>query len=152
MRQPGVALRPATTSDAATLFRWRNDAGTRVQFINTARVPWDAHVEWLKRTLADPDRLLAIGESDGRPVGTVRWDRAGGGWEMSWTVAPECRGQGYGRALLLAAADYRADTLLATVRETNAASIAIAEHAGFVLVRREPGWLYFERPSAVRTR
>jgi GNAT superfamily N-acetyltransferase len=72
-------------------------------------VPLESHLAWLLASLERGDRRLLVGERDGAPVGTVRWDHEGHGeWEVSITVAPECRGAGLGGPLLRAGEDWLA--------------------------------------------
>lgn len=141
-----VRLRPATAADAAELFRWRNDPLTRRQSLGTDAIPWDTHVAWLGRVLADADRLLLIAEVDGAAVGSVRCDviRDGDGagkGVLSWQVAPERRGRGYASAMLRAAvADRRLAglELWAEIKPDNTASRRAAEAAGFTCAHAAP--------------
>ena len=130
-----VRLRPATLEDAQCLFRWRNDPLTRAQSLQQQPVEWEAHLQWLQASLQNPDRQLYIAESAAQdssgqsPVlGTVRADKSAEEYELSWTVAPEQRGKGWGRKMvaaliecLPAGASYKAVVLL-----TNPASHRIA--------------------------
>jgi len=129
-----VRLRPATIADAELLFAWRNDPLTRAQSIHTEPVAWESHLAWLQSSLQNPDRQLYIAESatngavQSIALGTVRADRTDGEYELSWTVAPEQRGKGWGRQMvaaliecLPAGASYKAVVLL-----TNPASHRIA--------------------------
>src|ERR1044071_700613 len=95
-KAPEFLFRSALPADAERLFRWRNDPATRAASVEGGAVAWDDHVAWLTRSLASRDRRLLVAEVDGEPIGTVRFDRQGAEWVMSWTVAPERRGQGLG--------------------------------------------------------
>src|SRR5260370_31694287 len=95
-----MRLRPATLSEAERLFVWRNDPATRRNFINQTPVERDAHVKWLKATLGRQDRILLVAECDDRPVGTVRFDGDYAEREISFTVAPEVRSQGFGKLMV----------------------------------------------------
>ena len=130
-----VRLRPATLEDAQRLFAWRNDPLTRAQSLQQQPVEWQAHLNWLQASLQNPDRQLFIAESAGltgqeQPLtlGTVRADKTEETYELSWTVAPEERGKGWGSKMvaalierLPAGAGYKAIVLL-----TNPASHRIA--------------------------
>jgi UDP-2,4-diacetamido-2,4,6-trideoxy-beta-L-altropyranose hydrolase len=125
-----IALRPASLADAELLLAWRNDPQSRLASRSTAVVQPREHREWLSRILASGDHKLMIAESGGRPAGVVRADRIDRGWELSWTVAPEARGRGVGRRMLVtfvAALDGR---LAAAIRKDNAASRRMAAAAG----------------------
>lgn len=146
-----VTLRPATIEDARLLFDWRNDEETRRNSINQEPVEWDGHVAWLERSLLSPARKLYIAQQDGMPVGTVRADlQEDGSYELSWTVAPEARGKGIGKTMVMQfVAEVLPDAaLLATIQEGNTASEKIAaalglskkeaspDHKGFVIFSR----------------
>ncbi len=117
-----IKLRPARMEDAQILFNWRNDPETRLASVHSDRVIWAEHLAWLKK-----QRALLIAEYHGVPVGTVRID----GTELSWTVAPEHRGEGLGRQIVSLA--MRLGPTAARIKATNVASQKIAAAAGFRL-------------------
>jgi len=126
-------LRPATMDDAKILFDWRNDPLTRQHSHNSGEVPWKSHLAWLQTSLANPARTLYVAESDGTAVGTVRADLLEGGeYELSWTVAPEARGKGFGKQMVLQFARemLSGKRLLAEVKRGNIASEKIAQALG----------------------
>lgn len=125
-----MVIRPATMHDARLLHRWRNDPLTRATSIDGAEVAWETHLAWLEASLSNPARTILIAESGGVAVGTVRID-AGAETELSWTVAPEQRGQGHGTRMLAMAAP--AGPLIARIKRDNPASQHIAAAAGFTL-------------------
>lgn len=121
-----MEIREATAADAELLYEWANDPDTRRWSFSTVPIPWDGHVEWLSRVLADPHRTLYIGENEAGPVGTVRFDWDGEGAEVSITVAPERRGQGLSRPLLaVAMGNYPHRPVIAHVKPDNAASVRL---------------------------
>lgn len=135
-----VGVRAAAPADSALLLAWRNDSQTRAWSRTTDPVTPAEHETWLTRVLADPDRRLLVAELDGefdsefdgRPVGTVRFDRDGGAWEVSITVAPDARGRRLAVPILLAAEQSLGPaTVRATVHRDNAASLALFERAGY---------------------
>ncbi|MEZ5776597.1 MAG: GNAT family N-acetyltransferase [Hyphomicrobiaceae bacterium] len=134
-----VTLRPAGLEDARLLLEWRNDPVTRSASHNGAPVGRAEHEAWLARSLADPGRRLYVAETAGEPVGTVRADRDGEAWELSWTVAPGARGRGLGTAMVVALARLLDGPVRAEVKAGNRSSARIAEAAGMVLVRTVDG-------------
>jgi len=133
-----LGIRRACQADAETLFLWRNDPATRAMCINSDPIAWPGHLDWLGKALANPDRILLIGELDGEPIGTVRLDQENGVSKASWTIAPQARGKGLGAALLTAAlAHATTPMVIATIRRDNVASKRIAEKAGFAFVRAD---------------
>ena len=146
-RPLAVRLRRTTTSDADLLLGWANDPATRAASFHPDSIDRAGHVRWLASCLAAPTTGFWIGESDGRPIGQVRVelgadtvgdDTVG---EISISIAPDARGMGLGRALLLAAIDEAGrtlpvDRLLARVRLDNPASLALFAGAGFIELGR----------------
>ena len=137
-----VRLRPATIADAELLFVWRNDPQTRAQSLQQLPVAWESHLTWLQASLRNPNRQLYIAEgivqdASGQPLilGTVRADKLDEEYELSWTVAPEQRGKGWGKKMVAAliAALPAGVTYQAVVLNTNPASERIAAGLGMVV-------------------
>ena len=154
-RPPLVRVRPATEDDAALLRSWRNDPEVRRWSRSSDEMPAEAHETWLRDVLADPDRhlLIVVHTGSGEPVGTTRYDRLGGPdsadrsrWEISITVAPGMRGQGFGSATLQACdawlrqAEPAATGIVAHVRPANTGSRTLFERNGYrEIPSGEPG-------------
>jgi L-amino acid N-acyltransferase YncA len=122
------------------LWRWRNDALTRVNSFISDPISMVEHGVWMADRLRDPARCrLYIAEVDANvPVGSARIDTEfeNAPAEVSVTVAPECRGHGYGRMITGLVVDElrrlgikQAD---AKVRGFNVASIKMFLANGFV--------------------
>ncbi len=138
-----VCFRLATLSDLEMLLEWRNDPETRANSKNSGSIPREVHEAWLRGSLGNPDRKLFVAECSGDSIGTVRLDRREGTWELSWTVAPASRGKGFGTVMVAEATKLVSGNLVAEIKETNTASIRIAQQAGFELVVRSAGMAHF---------
>lgn len=110
-------------------------------FLNTEKVPYEAHVAWVERYFqpGNTDRWFVI-EAAGRPVGAIALyrlspDAAQAEWGR-FVVAPEERGRGYGSgalALLIAhARQIRLERLTCHVLAGNPAAERLYTQAGFV--------------------
>ncbi len=148
MAETSLSIRRAALSDAATLFRWRNDPLTRRSSLSESELEWDSHVSWLEKTLADPDRKLFVLTEGDKPVGTVRLDveseREG---RLSWTVAPESRGRGLGKQMVRLACSVIPGGIRAEIKLENVASQRIAEYAGLTLDRTASGIQHWRRKT-----
>jgi RimJ/RimL family protein N-acetyltransferase len=140
-----MILRAATMDDADALLAWRNDPATKALSHDKASVEQHAHLEWLARSLANPDRRLLIAERDGVAVGTVRADFSNGVHELSWTVAPQARGQGVAKEMVAMLAAQIQGTIRAQVLRGNEASVQVALHAGMKPLQEVGGVIHFER-------
>lgn len=124
-----MIVRPATSADVETLFRWRNDPLTRAMFKTSDVVPYETHCDWLARRLSRSEPHLYVAEIDGTPVATVRID----GEELSYTVAPEWRGRGIATKLLQWVRD-EFGVCRAEVYRRNVPSATAATTAGHTVV------------------
>ncbi|HYE43357.1 MAG TPA: GNAT family N-acetyltransferase [Caulobacteraceae bacterium] len=149
-----IRLRPAGHEDARPVWIWRNDPVARAASHQTLPIPWDMHELWWKSSLGRADRILLIGEdAQGAAVGMVRFDVFNRSrWLVGIHVAPERRGQGWGRALLAAglermATRHGATRFAAEIKEDNAASRRLFVSCGFGRAEGDLVWT-LDRPAA----
>lgn len=150
-----ISLRPAGPADMEMVFGWRNDPESRAMFLKSDVVQWSDHEAWFLGRLASEAPLYWIGLSGKNPIGTARLDAVGSETaEVSITVAPHCRGKGYGRRMLEeVVAQSVGDgfrVLLATIKRTNTASSRIFVHTGFTIERYSDEYLYMMRRDGGR--
>lgn len=144
MSETDIELRLATMSDAEQLLQWRNDPETIAASITDGQVELDDHMQWLQRVLKDENRKLYIVQCKGRDVGTVRADYEDGTYALSWTVAPDHRGQGYGFYAVKTLIEGLDHPYTACVKNDNLASQKIAERLGMVVYKEEQGLMYYK--------
>lgn len=134
----GVYVRLATADDAPVVWPWRNCESTRRYFFDPSPVSLDTHVAWWNRSLADAQRALLIGFTEGRAFGVVRFDfDAPESAMISIYLDPEMTGKGMGRALLFAGLNWlrknhpETSTVSAEILLENSASLRAFQAAGF---------------------
>lgn len=138
-----LAIRRATEADARRVWEWRNDPLSRAASRTTKAIAWEDHARWFPQALET--RVILIGEQDGEAIGMVRFDPDDGGWRVSINLAPEHRGKALGQSLLTLAMAQVEGTLLAEVREGNAASERLFDACGFIRDGGEDGFVSFRR-------
>lgn len=127
-----ITFRAAELADAKLLHAWRNDPDTRRNSRSESEVPFSDHFDWLMSCLSDKKRRILIAVSEGKPIGTIRFDQGDDNLvEMSWTVAPEYRGRGLGKKMVQSGKAQTRGLQTACIKSTNIASIKIAEHCSF---------------------
>lgn len=150
-----VILRTAEAADSYALWLWANDPAARAGSGDRGPIEWDHHQAWVAERIASAGALVLIAQSTtGRPLGTIRFETEDG-WaaaRLSYSVAPESRGQGIGRALLERGpgvlARTRAGTrLVAVVRPTNGVSRHLFATLGWAEEGSTPELIRFVRPA-----
>ncbi len=133
----GLGSRKARMEDADLLWRWANDPETRRNSFNKSPIPYAEHLVWLEGRLWSAATCFWLFTDEGRPVGQVRCEMTGPLAEIDISVAPESRGRGYGRAMLVEALRLlRAEhgsrlRARASVLAHNARSLALFRACGF---------------------
>lgn len=140
-----IHLRRVVQDDAEQLLAWRNDESTRLSSHQMAVISFDEHQNWLRQSISNPNRQLYIASYLNDAIGTVRADYLNQykAWELSWTLAPNKRGFGLAKLMVLALVDLIDGAVCAEIKEDNLASIRIAEFAGLTLINASDGILRF---------
>jgi UDP-2,4-diacetamido-2,4,6-trideoxy-beta-L-altropyranose hydrolase len=144
-----IRLRLAQIEDENWLLDLQRQPQTRRYSRNPAVPSAEEHHNWIKRTLADPDKLLFIVEADYVSVGTVRLDRLAdedglARHEVAIAIHPDFYDRGFGLAALrFVRALVPGAVLDATVFPENRASLALFSSAGFIALAPD---LYRNRP------
>ncbi|MEW9123292.1 MAG: GNAT family N-acetyltransferase [Thermotaleaceae bacterium] len=82
------------------LFRWANDREVRQNSFHGESIDYEEHVHWFERILCSEESLLYVCYHGEEAIGQVRIDLEG---EMDWisySIAREHRGKGYGTSIL----------------------------------------------------
>jgi len=130
-----LRLRRARIADAGLLFDWRNEPLTREMSFDSSPIVWQTHFEWFQAKLSDRNSDMVIGEVEGLPAGQARLDFRNDEAVLSFSVDPDLRGLGFGRALveraLLFGRSRAARRFIARVKPENAASRNIFQQLGW---------------------
>ena len=130
-------IRNATKADLDLLFKWANDPIVRMNSFKTEPIPYENHVSWFNRIIADPSVLQYVLMEDDTPVGQIRLSIDGKEAEIGYSIANEFRGKGYGHIILQLVADEvknyhpEIDKLVAKVKPNNTASNKLFKSEGY---------------------
>jgi len=137
-----VSVREAKLSDEQDLFLWRNHPNIRDVSFNKNEISPEQHSNWFRGVLANNDKVLLIGEFEGRSVGVVRFDVGDTAAEVSIYLIQKSENKGMGLSLLHSAELWlkknksHIKTIKASVIESNDISHRFFIRAGFQPVSR----------------
>jgi spore coat polysaccharide biosynthesis predicted glycosyltransferase SpsG/RimJ/RimL family protein N-acetyltransferase len=132
-----ITLRGAQEGDAELIFQWANDSQSRSMSHSSEPIPWEKHVAWFRQKIGSSEcRFLVALNETGFPVGVVRLDRKDDDATLSFSVAAEERGLGYGHRMVrlvstLALLDGWCKVIHASVKPHNVASLRVLRKSGF---------------------
>lgn len=130
-------LRLADISDLDMYYEWANDPVVRNNSFNSAPIPYADHVKWFNKALGSDDVVLYVLMDADTAVGQIRISVTDSVAELSYSIASDFRGMGYGSKIVLLLIDkIRVDrpeiqTIRARVKPDNNASLKVFENQGF---------------------
>lgn len=129
-------LRKVVLEDADLILEWRNDITTRKNSKNMDFISADTHYDWMRKVLASDD-LFYIFQVCSVPVGVIRLAIADGVGTISYNIAPNKRGCGYGKRIVQLLENYLVEIgvctrLRAEVKKDNIASQKIFLGQNFI--------------------
>ena len=127
-----MQLRKAIFDDWKILLDWRNDPITRENSFETGEVSEQTHKLWFNDSLLNPYRKIYILEDYNTPVGSIRSDNVSTNqYILSWSIAPNQRGNGYGTKILELFLQDKTGDFIAEIKPENIASIKMVQKNGF---------------------
>jgi len=135
-----MKFRHVTVEDAELLLDWHNDPVTRAFSTTQEKTTLQEHTVWLNHAVNL--KHFYIAQVNRKDIGVIRATPGKTNeYTLSWTIAPEERGKGYGREMLPQMTNTLPDQalLIAYIMHTNIASIKIAKSTGFKLVESFSG-------------
>lgn len=131
-------IRLATAADCRAVWELANDPVVRAASFSSEPIPWEIHVNWFHRKLADANCLFYLAEdADSALVGQARYDIEARQAVVSIALIAAYRGKGYAaetlrRASRMVFESGAADLIRAYVKPDNAPSLRAFARAGFV--------------------
>lgn len=123
-----AVLRVATVEDCDMIFEWANDAVVRKNSFSSSLIKYEDHVKWYKKVMETSDIKQYILVVDEQNVGQARINVDDKIAEISYSIAPHYRGNGYGELIIslipeVVKSDFpNVKTLVAQVKLDNIAS------------------------------
>lgn len=132
-------LREAKWEDMEQLFLWANDKEVRKNSFFMEPISYEEHQKWYEKKLKEESTQMYILCDGSLEVGSLRLEYDAEGAEISYSIAPEYRGCGYGKELIsLAEQEVRQwaeksgkAVIKAQVKPENQASNRIFTEAGY---------------------
>ena len=125
-----MQLRNATYNDWKILLDWRNDSITRENSFDQEEISEQTHKIWFNKSLSNSNREIYILEDNNVPVGSIRSDNINDQYLLSWSIAPDQRGKGYGTKILEIYLQDKKGEFLAEIQPENIASIKMVQKNG----------------------
>lgn len=133
-----LRLRKADNTDMDLLFEWANDDTVRKNAFHTEKIPYEDHVRWFSRMMADETVYQYILCEAGVPIGQIRLNVEKESGVIDYSICAAERGKGYGIELLRLLRRQVADDKISgvtkitgLVKYENAASAKAFERCGF---------------------
>lgn len=96
----GLWLRKATWEDMDLLYQWANDVEVRKSAFHTEQIPYQEHVDWFGRVMADTAVWQYVLCEDSKPIGQIRLNIKGDTAWIDYSICSDKRGFGYGSTIL----------------------------------------------------
>lgn len=132
-------------------FDWANDSDVRKYSFNTENIQYEDHVKWFNNKINDPYCFYFIGVDGDKSVGQIRLDVSENSGIISYSVAKERRGQGYGLQLLqtlekyiLSNLNFHNFNLIGRVKQENISSVKCFLKCGYT-ANNKSGFIEFTK-------
>lgn len=134
-------FRLANKSDCRWLWQVREHPSVAIQSLNPNPIPYLHHCRWFRQLLHNDQRRLDIfiERRSGTRIGYLRAEPFQSGHLLSWVIAPEFHGRGFGKQMLAHWCQIETTPLWAQIKTANISSKKIAAHAGFMKIASEDG-------------
>jgi RimJ/RimL family protein N-acetyltransferase len=147
----GIFLRPLVQEDREITYHWATDPEIRKFSFSRDKITFEQHLQWLESKRTDPDCFYYIFIIDGNEAGSIRFDVSDHQAVISYLLAPDFHGKGYGTKLLelgmktLLDDNDKVKVFLGKVIKENKASVYIFNKLGYLIKEEKESVLTFEK-------
>jgi len=99
-KEDTIQLRKAQKEDLGSTYKWAIDPMIRRYSFQQHQITLQEHSEWFLGKVDNPDCRYFIGENNGKPFGSIRFDNVNNEAIISFLVDPVYHGQGFGLVML----------------------------------------------------
>lgn len=141
-------LRQVRKKDVDMIYQWINDPVVRACSFNSELIPYENHIKWFSKVLSSLQTRMYVLIADGKSSGQVRINIEDEEAEISYAIASEARGKGYGNSIISLLEGEcslfpSVKKLVAQVKTTNLLSAKVFIRNGFEEVSNEDGVLTY---------
>lgn len=95
-----IYLREARDFDVDVTYAWANNENTRRYSFNQEVIKEEEHINWFENKLKDSNCFYYLCKTEGKDIGSIRFDLKEGVAVISYLVSPDLYGCGYGKKIL----------------------------------------------------
>lgn len=145
-----MSLISANKSHCRLIYEWVNDNDVRKNSFNSNKITYEEHIKWYLAKLKDPNCYIYLLADANKSIGIVRIEKKENKNIISYSIAKEDRGNGYGYKILLKlekelTKTYKDIVLTAYVKKENIASIKIFQKLNYKVVENSNNMIRFEK-------
>nr|WP_242825602.1 GNAT family N-acetyltransferase [Clostridium botulinum] len=143
-------LIPANESHCELIYEWSNDDEVRKNSFNSDKIIYEEHAKWYLNKLRDSNCCIYLLADANKSIGIVRIERKQNKNVISYSIAKEFRGKGYGYKILLKLEEelikeYKEIVLTGYVKEENISSIKIFKKLNYKVVENSNNVIRFDK-------
>ncbi|WP_341457728.1 GNAT family N-acetyltransferase [Clostridium botulinum] len=143
-------LIPANESHCELIYEWSNDDEVRKNSFNSNKIIYEEHAKWYLNKLRDSNCCIYLLADANKSIGIVRIERKQNKNVISYSIAKEFRGKGYGYKILLKLEEelikeYKEIVLTGYVKEENISSIKIFKKLNYKVVENSNNVIRFDK-------
>lgn len=132
-------FRKAKLEDSKLIYDFAMDDGVRKSSVHSEIFTYESHCAWFRKRLADNNYHILLYGDDLLNIGMVRLEQTGNEFLLSYQIANEYRGRGFGEKMLQCLYPYLQNAfheikVIAYVKNSNMISIKTLLKCGYVLI------------------
>jgi spore coat polysaccharide biosynthesis protein SpsF len=121
------------------IYEWANDDGVRENSFSSEKILYEDHLRWYTKILSDPNIKMYLLADSNKNIGVIRLESKEDENVISYSIAKDSRGKGYGYKILLKMEEeliksHKKLKLIAYVKKQNIASLKIFNKLNYKII------------------